>query len=207
MQSYKNKLVMNLIKNKPIKNILNLGLEKMSRGGFIDPFCGVHIENYFDSNIRQPLPYEKHSFDMVVSSNPIEIFSNPCHMYSELMRVSKSGLIINPSPVSFLIKNRQTDQHHDKYIFWTDTFSNSLCFMPYYSPIEIFNIDMKDADEMSIDKPYFLKDWYYWESINEFNIKMYIKEVHFEDYLDYELIFQNAVDESMKNTMLTFRYL
>lgn len=199
IQSYKKMLISNLIHKKHIKNILNLGIEKMNS------IQGVYVENYFEPSIKHTLPFQKHTFDIVITSNPIEMFSNPCHMYSELIKVAKSGLIINPSPVSFLLKTGNA--HNSKYITWTDTFSNSLSFMPYYSPIEIFNIDMKDVDKMSIDNPYFLRDWYYWDSIQEFNIKMYIKEVHFEDYLDYELIFQNAVDESLKNTMISFKHL
>jgi len=152
-----------------------------------------YTEQFYDKNVLQRLPFPNQSFDFIYCENPIEVFSSPCNMHAELLRVGKSGLIRTDSPLSIVLQNNEP-----KTITWTDTYSNTLCFMPFYGSPNF--LQLKDWDRICLNKPYYLHDWYSWTSSYELNIRVFIKEIHFEDIMDYELLFQDAVEESAKNT-------
>lgn len=170
-----------------IKSVLNLSQEKI----ILDENLQIH--NYITKN-NFILPFSNHSFDFIYCKNPLEIFINPCFMYSELIRVGKSGLIVNSSPISTLLYS------NDKLITWTDAFSNSLCFMPHYATIDMIDIKIHEWNKQLVMKPYLLNDWYRWDQTNEFNIKMYVKDFHFNDIMDYEILYNLAIEESLRNT-------
>lgn len=183
------------INQRPVKNILNLSEIPIN---FNERNClnsEIPTEHFFCKNLNKDLPFPNHSFDFVYVNKPLDIFTRPSHMYSELMRVAKSGLIRNISPLGVYLKNFQP-----RYITWTDTLSNSLCFMVYH---EQMNIDVGDMDKTCLNRPYFLSDWYAWTSTNDFNIKIFTKEDNFADYPNYELILYEAMEESAKNTYYT----
>ena len=111
MASYKNRILNNIVQrkliNRPIKNILNLTNEKMN-------FPGIYTENYFEKNMGNLLPFPKHSFDFVYISNPLKIFSSPSHMYAELIRIGKSGIISNQSPLNILLNAQMNIEYVTK---------------------------------------------------------------------------------------------
>ena len=192
--NYNHRLVSNFIKkqitNRPIKNILTISKTPQI-------FENIPTEIFKEHNFSK-LPFPNGTFDFVYVNEPLEFFSEPSHMYSELMRVCKSGLIQNISPICILLKKT-----NPKFVCWSETFSNTLCFMPHYVKIDI--MEHQNIDRLCLHKPYYLYDWYSWDSNQDFNIRIYSKNLHFEDFADYELIFQNAVEESMKNTLTNIK--
>lgn len=154
---------------------------------------GIKSTEHFFVKKTGILPFPSQSFDFVYCRDPLEIFQNPCQMYAELLRVGKRGLIQNKSPLD-LILNRVEGI---PLVFWTDVYSNTLCSAPYHPKVPEM-IQIEDWDRICLNKPYFLSDWYSWESSSEFNIRMYNS---FEDLLDYQLLYEESISESVKNTI------
>lgn len=198
--TYNNRLIQNII-DKKFKNIKSaLHISKNERVYFpsVDyvkyhEFTGTHDK-------IDILPYDRGQFDFVYCRNPLSIFKNFESMYAELLRTCKSGIIQNVSPMGLYLHNNKNNQ----YIQWTNYYSNSLCLMPIYN-YNFPELDKKEQwQSLCLHKPFLLSDWYIWTSMNEFNICMYNHQ-NYEDYIDYNILFEESINESFKNTSLVIK--
>ena len=190
-----------LRKQSKVHSILNLSVETIE--------YPVYIEQFFQHRLLHNLPFKDQSFDFIFCKEPHKMFTNPYHMESELYRIGKRGIIQTQSPVSVLLNNTIPTS---KMISWTDTKTKTLCFMSYYSFLNIADMDNMDdlyyptypynIDKLSLlalNKSTILYDWYTWNKPEELNIKI----IHPEDIVDYEMTFRDSIEESIKNTFLS----
>lgn len=185
-----------LRKKSQVHSLLNLSTEAIE--------YPVYTEQFFQYRLLHNLPFKDQSFDFIFCKDPHKMFTNPYHMQSELHRIGKRGMIQTRSPVSVLLYNTMPVS---KMITWTDTKTKTLCFMSYYlnildtdfmdSTYETYDIDRLSL--MALNKSTILYDWYSWDEPKELNIKI----VHPEDIVDYEMIFKESLEESIKNTFLS----
>lgn len=186
--NYNNRIIQNFLRRQkvPPKSILSLSANPLDFTDFTD----LKIVHFYQQGL---LPFDSQSFDFIYCRDPLKIFQNPCQMYAELLRVGRRGLVQNKSPLELILTRPQGSQA----VFWTDVFSNTLCYVPYYNQVAQV-VDTGDWDRTCLHKPYFLSDWYSWESSSELNIKLHTS---FEDMLDYQLLYEEAICESVKNTI------
>lgn len=164
--------------------ILNLSTEPI----------GTNTQQFFQAKFQGEIPFKKNSFDFIFCKEPQLLFTNPYHMYSELLRLGNRGMIQTQSPISVLLEGNGPNS---QMVSWTDTYSNTLCFMPYYFPLDYLNLEINKWQILALNKPTLLHDWYIWNSKEELNIKL----IHPEDTLDYEIMFQSALEETFRNTV------
>lgn len=205
-----------LKKQSKVHSILNLSSEAIE--------YPVYTEQFFQHRLLHNLPFKNQSFDFVFCKEPHKMFTNPYHMGSELHRIGKRGIIQTQSPVSVLLSNTIP---MSKMISWTDTKTKTLCFMSYYSFLlkkdvmddldytnetyhehsdhpnhpnhPLYPYDIDKLSLLALNKSTILYDWYVWNNPEELNIKI----IHPEDIVDYEMIFRESIEESIKNTFLS----
>jgi hypothetical protein len=87
---------------------------------------------------KDQLPYSDCDFDFLYARHVVEDIQNPGFAFKEMIRVAKSGYIETPSPLVECTKNVDgkglcylyRGYIHHRYIVWTETDTNTLCFLP-----------------------------------------------------------------------------
>jgi hypothetical protein len=123
-----------------------------------------------------------------------------------MIRVSKSGYIETPSPLVECTKNVDgkglchlyRGYIHHRYIVWTETDTNTLCFLPKYPILE--HIQFNDINSNLLEIDYYWNNYYEWSVDQPANIRMYKNGVNFHILKDYVNLINQAIMFSIQHT-------
>lgn len=182
---------------------------------FVD--CNTTLPNSIVLDLdTEQLPYDTLEFDFVYSRHVLEDIQNPDYAFNELIRIARSGYIETPSPLVECTKNVDGTVYanlycgyiHHRYLVWTESDTNTLCFLPKYPIID--KLDMKPLTEYSkyLNKDCYWNNYYQWsdDASTPPKIKMYKHGVNFNINLDYSNIIEHAIKESIRYTSKFFNH-
>jgi hypothetical protein len=191
--NYNHRLILTYLRRQqhPIRKILNISSENIEFPIHYD-VTQVDTSIYKKIKTEEQLGFCRHEFDFVYCKNISDVFVNPYLGYRILSNISQRGLIRNISPICLLLKGLK-----ERQIIWTCYDTNSLCFMDYYKPGYLKDMNLGEWDRLCLHKPYYLSDWYTWNLPSEFRTKFIPAEMEFDDY---KKILMSAMEQSAKNT-------
>ncbi len=176
-----------------------------------DEYCDHIFRNELDENKFhhvdfnvEPLPFEDNSVDFIYSNHVLEDLRNPMHLLNEIKRVSKSGFICTPSPISEWIRGIENGKpqrglvHHCSFMW---PYENTLYCLPKYTLVE--HIHFGENLENNFIKVLQQSDvrWnthFYWEG--EFSFKMMNHGIDFDLHSDYTEKISLAIEQGLSSS-------
>ena len=168
---------------------------------FIDNKIELKNTKNIDIDIEK-LDFPDQSFDFVYCRHVLEDIQNPNHIFNEMIRVAKNGYIETPSPLIECTIGVECDDYrgyiHHRYIVWTESETNTLCFLPKYPMIEKIHFNNELLYLLEVDL--YWNNYYYWDINNKPNIRMYKNGCNMDIRKDYIDLLNQAIFASIKNT-------
>lgn len=194
--NYNSRLLLTYLRGqpRPIKKILNISSEPLElpdryRITQMNPNNGEKI------TLKDIQQIPANSFDFVYSRNPSYIFGLTSDTYHSIARTAPEGMILNVSPIAALLHNMELN-----HIAWTNStnVSNTLCIAEY-SAKKLNKVKVAGWDQICLNRPYFLYDWYAWKQPSDFAVKLYLPADYNTNAEYFELI-NEAINLSAENT-------
>lgn len=156
------------------------------------------------------IPREQGEFDFGYARHVFEDLQNPDFCFKNFTRVCKRGYIETPSPLveclkdidCFPLSKEYRGYIHHRYIVWTESDTNTLCFLPKFPIIEhikfIPEYEQKLNDLATVD--IYWNNYYYWDENSPPKYKVYKNDIDFSIINNYSSKLSEAIVESVKHT-------
>ena len=167
---------------------------------FVDNKVELKNTENIDIDVEK-LDFPDKSFDFVYCRHVLEDIQNPNHIFNEMIRVAKNGYIETPSPLIECTNGAESDDYkgyNHRYIIWTESETNTLCFLPKYPMIEKIHFNNELLYLLEVDL--YWNNYYYWDINNKPNIRMYKNGCNMDIGKDYIDLLNQAISASIKNT-------
>jgi hypothetical protein len=132
---------------------------------------------FFLNICLEKFPFADFFFDFGYSRHTFEDIWNPIVAFTEMTRTCRSGFIETPSPLVELTKGVDAGSPgapdpsyrgyvHHRYIIWTDTDTNTLCFLPKMPIVEhlTFAPDFQKLIDFHLQNEFFWNNYYSWDT-------------------------------------------
>ena len=163
----------------------------------VNMFAGFPNVTAFQVDIdSEKVPVEDYAFDFVYSRHILEDVNNPIGAFREMTRLARRGYIETPSPyMELTLLGPPPDDRNlympgflnHRFLFWTDTSSNTLYGIPKYPIINGLPIPIawlqQGVDSLSANGP-FCNNYYEWDLDDE---QLLPKVVILKDGVDYNV--------------------
>lgn len=154
------------------------------------------------------LAYPDQSFDFLYCRHVLEDLQNPDFAFREMARISQNGFVETPSPLVECTRNVDTGPlasfycgyNHHRYVTWTESATNTLCFLPKMPIIEHVNFELSSDTLARLADPYMWNNYYEWNPDQPARYKIYKSGLDFSALHDYVPLLNHAIEESIKTT-------
>lgn len=148
-------------------------------------------------------PFDDHQFKLIYSRHVLEDIQNPDAAFREMTRVAEYGFIETPSPFAECSRNVECKLYkgyaHHRYIVWTETETNTLCFLPKYPLIDLIEFD---GFPRVLDNPWYWNNYYEWSPESPPRVRMYKNGVNFNIFRDYAILLSQALKSCVDISIL-----
>jgi hypothetical protein len=152
---------------------------------------------------KNRLPYNDKEIDFCYCRHTLEDMYNPFLLVEEMSRISKSGYIEVPSPLSEMTKYIDAGSpeykgyKHHRYLIWGS--NGELKFLSKYPIVEHVHFDNENFSTF-LEKPIYWNNYFLWE--NKIQFKYFEHEVDFhlgrpKEYINHILF---SISEGINNS-------
>lgn len=195
--NYNSRLLLTYLRrqSRPIKKILNISSESLQ---LPDRYHITQLDPHYGKkmSLRDIKEVPMQSFDFVYCRNPSYIFGMTYDTYLSIASTAHSGMILNVSPIAVILNNL-----HINHLVWTNStdVANTLC-VAEYSTNKLGTVNVGRWDQLCLNRPYLMYDWYTWNNPTEFAIKLYMQTTDYNTNAEYFDLINGAINLSADNT-------
>lgn len=152
------------------------------------------------------VPVEDYAFDFVYCRHLMEDINNPIGAFREMTRLSKRGYIETPSPliestVIERVSNGIPGYTHHRFLFWTDTATNTLYAIQKFPTINLIqrsSAQIKKWHQFLHDYPPMFNNYYQWDVDMDLLPKLVMLKHEVAYDIDTPITYANLIDQGIQ---------